>query len=87
MLSSGSDWSTNPGPTVILRNSTFRDNTADLEDGGVAYLGDFVNVTVQGDGNVFERNTCGSDGAVFAVTTDALLTIEGGFFSSNNGKV
>lgn len=48
---------------------------------------EFAIVLVQGDGNVFVENTCGSDGAVFAVTGGAELTIESGKFSSNTAEV
>ncbi|CAN0129832.1 unnamed protein product, partial [Laminaria digitata] len=76
-----------PGAVVILRNSTFRDNRAEVESGGVLFLGEFVDVTVEGDGNVFEGNYCGTDGGVFAVTTNATVTVEGGLFHKNSAKV
>lgn len=73
--------------TVHLRNSTFQNNTAKTDYGGVVYLMEFATLVVQGDGNVFMENTCESNGAVFAVTDGAELTIEGGNFSSNTAKV
>lgn len=76
------------GETAVhLRNSTFQNNTAKTSGGGVVYLMESVTVVVQGDGNVFEGHTCQVNGAVFAVTDGAELTIEGGTFSSNIAKV
>lgn len=85
-LSAGDNW-TEPGAAAVLRSSTFRGNDATVDKGGVVYLGNFVNVTVQGEGNVFKENTCGTDGAVFAVSADAIITVEDGIFSNNTGKV
>lgn len=46
-------------------------------------VGEFAKATVEGDANVFEGNTCGEDGGVFASTVDTLVTVEGGTFNSN----
>ena len=86
-LSSGDDFDSNPGATAIIRDSTFQYNRAELNNGGVAYLGDFANVIVEGDDNVFEMNTCETDGAVFAATSNSLVTVEGGSFHNNCAKV
>lgn len=86
-LLSGSDRDSKPGAGVVLRNSTFLASRSEVGRGGVLYLGEFANATVQGDGNVFEGNTCGSNGGVFAVAAGALVTVEGGSFTSNSGTV
>lgn len=86
-LLSGNDWHASPGATLILQNSTFQSNTAEFNDGGVVYLGPFATVIVGGDGNVFEGNTCGGDGAVVAASADAMLTVEGGLFLNNRATV
>ena len=82
-LSSGEDWENIPGPTVILRNSTFESNTADLGNAGVVYLGEFSSLIVAGDGNVFSDNTCGEEGGVLGGTTNTNITVEGGVFKNN----
>ena len=82
-LSSGEDWENIPGPTVILRNSTFESNTADLGNAGVVYLGEFSSLIVAGDGNVFSDNTCGEEGGVLGGTTNTNITVEGGVFRDN----
>lgn len=82
-LSSGDDWTTRPGATVVLRNSTFESNTADLGNAGVVSLDKFTTLVVAGEGNVFEGNVCGEDGAVFAGTTDSHIVVEGGEFKDN----
>lgn len=66
-----------------MRNSTFDSNKADLGNAGVVYLGEFSFLLVEGDGNVFEGNTCGVHGAVFGGTTNTNITVEGGVFSDN----
>ena len=83
-LSSGSSWTDDPGAILILRNSSFQSNTARLDNGGVVNVGEFAQATVEGDGNVFEGNTCGADGGVFASTVDTLITVEGGTFKRNS---
>ena len=85
-LSSGDDWEEVPGPTVILWNSTFESNRADLGNAGVVYLGDFSALIVAGDGNVFSNNTCGEEGAVFGGTTNTNITVEGGVFRNNTAE-
>lgn len=82
-LSSGEDWDTTPGAKVIMRNSTFFNNTANDDNGGVVNLEKFAILMVEGDGNVFEQNACGQDGGVVASTTDTVVTIEGGTFIEN----
>ncbi|CAN0356022.1 unnamed protein product, partial [Ectocarpus sp. 12 AP-2014] len=72
-----------PGPVVILRNSTFTDNWAHLDNAGVVNLGEYATLLVEGDGNVFGRNECGQNGAVFGATTDTAIVIEGGTFFGN----
>lgn len=82
-ISSGVDWEDEPGATVILRNSTFKSNTADAGNAGVVNLAEFTTLVVAGDGNVFEGNTCGDDGGVFGGTTNTNITVEGGVFRDN----
>lgn len=82
-LSDGDDWETAPGAVVILRNSSFINNTANDDNGGVVNVGTFSLLAVEGDGNVFEQNVCGQDGGVVASTTDSLVTFEGGTFKGN----
>ncbi|CAM9462085.1 unnamed protein product, partial [Ectocarpus sp. 12 AP-2014] len=72
-----------PGPVAILRNSTFTDNSAHLDNAGVVNLGEFATLLVEGDGNVFAGNECGQNGAVFGATTDTSIVIEGGTFFGN----
>ncbi|CAM9271368.1 unnamed protein product, partial [Ectocarpus sp. 8 AP-2014] len=72
-----------PGPVVILRNSTFTDNWAHLDNAGVVNLGEFSTLLVEGDDNVFAGNECGQNGAVFGATTDTVIVIEGGTFFGN----
>ncbi|CBJ26637.1 adhesin-like protein [Ectocarpus siliculosus] len=72
-----------PGPVVILRNSTFTDNWAHLDNAGVVNLGEFATLLVEGDDNVFAGNECGQNGAVFGATTDTVIVIEGGTFFGN----
>lgn len=83
VLSSGDDWIDEPGAMVTLRNSSFRWNEADLDNGAVANVEKFALLTVEGDGNVFEKNACGADGGVIASTTDSLVIIQGGTFTRN----
>lgn len=87
VLSTGTNL-TFPGGVVIIQNSSFESNTAHVDNGGVINVGEFARVIVEGDGNVFEQNACGEDGAVFAATTNSLVLIEGGTFKGNNaGRV
>ena len=72
-----------PGPTVILRNSTFESNRADLGEAGVVYLGEHSSVIVAGDGNVFVNNRCNDNGAVLGGTHNTSITVEGGVFRNN----
>ena len=83
-LSSGEDWTDDPGATVIMWNSSFELNTADLDNGGVVNVGEFSNLTVAGDDNVFQGNNCTQDGGVIASTTDSSVVIEGGTFTGNS---
>ena len=71
------------GPTVILKNSTFESNRADLGEAGVVYLGEHSTLIVAGDDNVFEGNTCGDEGAVLGGTCHTSITVEGGVFRNN----
>ena len=81
-LSSGTSWD-RPGATVIMRNSLFGSNEAELESGGVINAGEFCTTVVEGDGNRFELNNCYGDGGVIVATTDTSITIEGGLFINN----
>lgn len=85
-LASGSDWEVNPGPTVILSNSTFKSNSAASGAAGVAYLAEFSALVVAGDGNIFEENECDEDGAIFGGTINTNITVEGGVFKNNKAK-
>lgn len=85
-LSSGDDWIDDPGGIVIMRNSSFESNTAGFDNGGVANVGEYAKLTVEGDGNRFEANRCSQDGGVFASTTDSLVTFEGGTAKGNSCK-
>ena len=71
------------GPTVILKNSTFESNRADLGEAGVVYLGEHSSVIVAGDGNVFVNNRCNDNGAVLGGTHNTSITVEGGVFRNN----
>ncbi|CAN0008375.1 unnamed protein product, partial [Scytosiphon promiscuus] len=82
-VSSGDDWEESPGGVVILRNSSFTDNRAHLDNAGVVNLGEFSSLTVEGDGNVFARNECGQSGAVIGATVDTSVVVEGGLFLDN----
>ena len=53
-MGNGEDWE--EGPVTILRNSTFMRNRSGLDNGGVANLGRFGRLVVEGDGNVFAYN-------------------------------
>lgn len=86
-LSAGSDWEETPGATVILQNSTFRENRADLNNGGVIFLADFSAVTITGHENEFALNKCGRDGSVLAAATNTTVTVEGGHFFENGAEV
>lgn len=81
-LSSGDNWA-EPGATVIMRNSLFGSNWADLDSGGVVSADEYCTMVVEGDGNVFEGNECYGDGGVIVATTDTSITIEGGLFINN----
>lgn len=86
--SSGGHWTHDPGATIIVRESYFHSNTAGVDSGGVGYLGEFGTLTVEGDGNMFERNTCSGHGGVFASTSYTSITVEGGTFQGNgDGQV
>lgn len=82
-FSSGADWETTPGATVILRNSTFDLNTADGGNAGVVNLAEYTTLIVAGEENRFRGNECGEDGAVFGGTTNTNITVEGGVFRGN----
>lgn len=84
-MSSGKDWDSTPGGVLIIRNSTFADNTADLDNGGVLSLGEFCTAIIQGEDNVFTGNRCGVDGGVVAASVDSKVSVEGGYFSYNEG--
>eukprot|EP00904_Undaria_pinnatifida_P010819 jgi/Undpi1/6868/HiC_scaffold_21.g09344.m1 len=81
--SSGGHWTHDPGATIIVQESYFHSNTAGVDSGGVGYLGEFGTLTVEGDGNMFERNTCSGHGGVFASTSYTSITVEGGTFQGN----
>lgn len=85
-LSSGDDWELEPGGALVLRNSTFTDNLADLQNAGVVNFGEYTSVVVEGDGNVFARNECGAEGAVFGATIHTRLVVEGGEFYDNEAS-
>lgn len=68
---------------MILRNSTFHSNTADGGDAGVVSLSDYTTLVVAGDENLFQRNKCDGDGAVFGGMTNTNITVEGGVFRDN----
>lgn len=68
---------------AFLRSSTFRNNTASSDNGGVANLEKFASLSVQGGGNLFEGNQAFSDGAVFSATTDSTIDVDGGNFVQN----
>ena len=85
-LSSGYEWTFEPGAALVLRNSTFTDNLAHLDNSGVVNLGEYSSVVVEGDGNVFARNVCGGYGAVFGAAADARLVVEGGEFYENEAS-
>lgn len=72
-----------PGALVIMRNSYFLNNTAGSDNGGVVNVEKLSNLSIEGDGNVFERNLCGQDGGVLALTSSTVVTIEGGTFKEN----
>lgn len=84
-LSSGASIAA-PGGAIILQNSTFLQNTADLDNGGVLTLGEFCNATIEGDDNIFEENECGAGGGVLAATENTWVVVHGGNFSNNESK-
>ncbi|CAN0005479.1 unnamed protein product [Ectocarpus fasciculatus] len=75
-----------PGAVVILRNSTFTNNLADLDNAGVVNLGEYATLLVEGDGNVFAGNECGQNGGVIGATVDTVVVIEGGSFYGNEAS-
>lgn len=81
-LSGGDSWE-EPGATVIVRNSTFEDNSSGGDDGGVIYCSDFSTTNIMGDDNTFAENSGGINGGVLAATSDSNITIEGGTFHGN----
>lgn len=83
VLSSGESLD-DPGATVIMRNSSFESNSANLDSGGVVNMDDFTTAVVEGNDNVFDGNECYGDGAVFAASADSSITIEGGLFINNH---
>lgn len=71
-------------PVAILRNSTFMHNQASLNNAGVANVGEYGLLLVEGDDNVFAFNQASeSGGGVFAATTGTTIVIEGGEFHDN----
>lgn len=82
-LTSGDDWTENPGATLIFRNSTFTANLADLDNGGVVNVGEFCTVRILGENNNFTENKCGVDGGVGSATSNSRIVIEGGTFANN----
>lgn len=68
---------------AFLRNSTFTDNTAVSDNGGVVNLGENASLWVHGDGNLFEGNQAKLDGAVVSATTDTTIEVDGGEFVNN----
>ena len=84
-ISNGKSW-TRPGATVIMRNSTFTGNIADIGSAGTVNVGEFATARFEGDGNTFTGNVCGTDGGVLAATTDTSITVEGGWFEGNEAK-
>ncbi|CAN0138387.1 unnamed protein product, partial [Pylaiella littoralis] len=71
------------GMEVTLRNSNFTKNWAHLDNSGVVNVGGFATLIVEGNNNVFANNRCGVDGAVFGVTLDSRVVVEGGMFFDN----
>eukprot|EP00752_Nemacystus_decipiens_P010943 g9725.t1 len=72
---------------ALLRNSTFRNNTALSDNGGVVNLETLASLFVQGTGNLFEGNSAVSDGAVFSSTTDTTIEVDGGDFVENESEL
>ena len=83
VLESGEDLSEAPGGAVVMWNSSFENNIAKGDSGGVLTAAENSSVTVEGDGNVFKGNNCGEDGGVFQLSANTLITIEGGNFTGN----
>lgn len=83
VLSSGADFSTDPGGVVILKDSTFIGSKADRETGGVIYGNEFSEMNITGDRNEFISNRCGTDGAVLAASKNTKVVVEGGNFTKN----
>ena len=54
---------------MIIRNSTFAGNIADLDSAGAVYLNEYSVVHFEGDGNNFTMNACKDFGGVVAATT------------------
>ncbi|CAN0330304.1 unnamed protein product [Ascophyllum nodosum] len=81
-LSSGDSWD-EPGATIIMRNSTFVNNFAELDSAGAIYLGEYASARIEGDRNNFTGNICDIYGGVLAATTNTNVTVEGGWFKDN----
>lgn len=82
-LSSGDNWEDDPGPTIIIRNSTFTGNFAELDSAGAIYVGEYATVKIEGQRNNFTANVCGFTGGVLAATSNTNVTVEGGLFQEN----
>ena len=66
-----------------MRSSTFVNNFAELESAGAIYLNEYASALIEGDRNNFTGNICGTEGGVFAATTNTNVTVEGGWFKGN----
>ena len=71
---------------MIIRNSTFAGNIADLDSAGAVYLNEYSVVHFEGGGNHFTMNACKDFGGVVAATTNTNITVEGGLFENNEAK-
>ena len=80
---SGGDSRDFPGANITIRNSTFLENSALMDDGGVFSLNTWAEAHFEGDHNIFTRNTCAIDGGVLSATENASVTVEGGIFNDN----
>ena len=85
--SGGTNWTYEWGASAILQSSRFSSNRGVLNNAGVVMMNDYTNVTVVGQENVFENNTCAQGGAVFGADTFSLVTVEGGTFVDNAADV
>lgn len=72
--------------SAFLRNSVFRNNTAAGDNGGVANLGEYASVSVQGEGNLFEGNQALLEGGVFSAATTSVINVDGGEFADNESE-